>query len=204
MVNSFQRVAASVRTLNIVVDSPAEFVITKTELDIGVICQPYQDIAHCVRTALCISHNLRRWVHLVICFEKIGPMSIHLDPKSIQYMGTDERSILLLLMKGQETLQKRKQRTPRGLRISTSGAEKTLSQLASEESLLLFPGKRSSWERTVCSFKNIVMYCPLSEEPLSQWTDSFSGKHYKDHHRRDLAILEIIHELDLISWTKEK
>lgn len=119
-------------------------------------------------------------------------------------MGTDERSILLLLMKGQKTIRKRRQRTPVGLRISPSSAEETLSQLVNEDTLLLFPGKNAKWQRIVSSFKDIVMYCPLSEEPLSQWTKSFTGQHYNDYHRRDLAILELLHKLDLISWVKEK
>ncbi len=119
-------------------------------------------------------------------------------------MGTDERSILLLLMKGQTTFLKRKQRAPAGLRISPSNAEETLSQLANEDALLLFPGRSTNWERTVRDFSRIVMYCPLSENPSLQWTNSFTGKHYNDYHRRDLAILAVLHKLDLIDWVKEK
>jgi hypothetical protein len=119
-------------------------------------------------------------------------------------MGTDERSILLLLMKGQNTYLKKKHRTPAGLRINLSSAEETLSQLVSKDTLLVVPGKNNTWQNTASSFNHIVMYCPLSGMPIPQWMTSFNDYHYHDYHRRDLAILEILHKLDLINWAKEK
>ncbi len=119
-------------------------------------------------------------------------------------MGTDERSILLLLVKGQNQMGKRKQHTPIGLRISSSTSEETVSKLTEKDTLFLSPGTTANWQNPVTSFEEIVMYCPLSEGLLPRWATSSNGHYYKDYHRRDLAILEILHQLDMISWEKGK
>lgn len=195
---SFPEEHGELYKLHVVLDSAAEFPVTKTELDAGIVTRPYTDIAYCIRAALCVSHDLRRWVHVTLCFDQLGPLALHIDPKAIRFMGTDERSILYLVMRGQAILHApgRRRRTPRGMTVSRVTAREVVEGEADEEKLLILPGPSKTWRSTLEPSKEIVMYCPLGEVP--EWSQQMRCKYYQDYHRRDISILAVLRELDAL------
>jgi hypothetical protein len=202
--SSFREALASLQRLHVVLDSPAQFYLTKTELDMGMVTQPYQDIAHCVRAALCISHSLRQGVRVTICFDEIGPLSLHLDPQTIRFMGTDERSILQIVLRAQDASRapKRERLMPAGVRMSQLDAQNTVAETLGSEALLLLPGPRATWEEYAA--RPLTMYCSLWEPKQKAWFQQFPSQYYQDVHKPDLAILQVLHTLDKIPELGQK
>jgi len=192
--------------LHIILDSPAEFPVSKTELDIGAVTEPYQNIAQCIRAGLCISHNLRRWVWISICFNNLGPLTININPQTIQFLGTDERSILHIILRAQNesNKSKRKSKTPHGISISKMDAKETITKKMTPSTLLLFPGKETTWYDQISDKDVFLMYCPLFEYNTTEWEHQYPIRHYLDFHKRDLAILTVLHHLDSIGVDVQK
>jgi len=174
------------------------------ELDAGIVTRPYLDIAYCIRAALCISHDLRRWVHITLCFDQLGPLTLHIDPKAIRFMGTDERSILHLVMRGQAALQTpgRRRKPPRGVTVSCVTVREVIEREISKAKMLVFPGPSSTWYNALESSEELVMYCPLEEPP--EWTQQIRCEYYQDYHRRDISILAVLRELDALDERVER
>ncbi len=182
--------------LHIFLDSPATNELTKTELDIGIVSQPYVDIAHCIRAGFCVSHALREWVRITIGFDGSEPYSLTLDPTTIRYMGTDERSILHIILRAQDAQRQRKAKIPYGVSISTNPLEETITSFLESDTILLLPNQTETWKERQTGLSKLAMYCPLMEnrEVVNLQTDSFLS--YSDQIPRDIAILEVVHALD--------
>lgn len=182
--------------LHIFLESPALYEVTKTELDIGAITKPYIDIAYCIRAGFCVSHALRKWVRISIGFTQLGPLTMTLDPNTIRYLGTDERSILQVILRGQEAFRKPRTKIPYGVTLSDKLALEVLSNETSNGVMLLVPGESSTWQKLVTSVDKLVMYCPLSEEWEQEELIPYNPDFYSKHLHRDLAILEVIYAID--------
>ena len=182
--------------LHIFLDSPANTDLTKTELDIGIITRPYIDLAHCIRAGFCVSHALRDWVRITIGFDHFGPFSVSLDPTTIRYMGTDERSILHIILRAQQARRRKKTKTPYGVALFEESVRERIISAIDQDVLLLMPGEESAWREGVPQFSRFAMYCPLFEDWKENDFASTSWKHYNDQILRDVAILEVIHTLD--------
>ncbi|MFW9831533.1 MAG: hypothetical protein ACFFD8_07135 [Candidatus Thorarchaeota archaeon] len=192
------------RLFHIILDSPAQFEITKTELDIGMITQPYIDIAHCIRAGFCVSHALRSWVRITIGFDNLGPFSLTLDPTTIRFLGTDERSILHVILRSQEAQYTSKAKVPYGVSLSENSVMEILAAHQQDRSLIIFPGKDATWESATAHIDSLVMYCALSKEIKPEIETRFKGKVYKSSHRPDLSILELVHTLDTSGLVVQK
>ena len=184
--------------MHIFLDSPAKIELTKTELDIGIVTQPYIDIAHCIRAGFCVSHALRDWVRITIGFQLFEPYSLTLDPTTIRYMGTDERSILHIVLRAQESQKQRKIKVPHGVSISKKPLRKQLLDSLGGDVLFLSPNEKSTWKEKVSQFKKLVMYCPLFEKWDRSNLDSPQTAYYDHFVPRDIAILEVVHALDTV------
>jgi hypothetical protein len=162
----------------------------------GMVTQPYQDIADCVRAALCVSHSLRQTVRVTICFDEIGPLSLHLNPQTIRFMGTDERSILQILLRAQEASRapKKTRLMPVGVQDSQLTAQNTVAEALDSRAILLLPGPQATWQQHAAS--PLVMYCSLSESRQKTWFSQFPSQSYQEAHKPDLAILRVLHTLD--------
>ncbi|MFX0170050.1 MAG: hypothetical protein ACFE89_11950 [Candidatus Hodarchaeota archaeon] len=182
--------------LHIVLDSPATFEVTKTELDNGMVSEPYVAIAHCIRAGLCISHALRNWVRIHIGFDYLGPQTLTLDPTTIRFLGTDERSILYIILRGQRAKWDRKTKVPHGVTLSDVAIQDLLQSLLTEEPLFLIPGTQSTWKEQLAPGQAVVMYCPLFNNWDQGWSNAHSPKTFRRHARCDLSILEVVHTLD--------
>jgi hypothetical protein len=190
--------------LHIVLDSPATFDVTKTELDNGTVTEPYVAIAHCIRAGLCVSHGLRTWVRVSIGFDKLGPIVLTLDPTTIRFLGTDERSILYIILRGQRALWQRKTKVPHGVTLSKVPVSEFLRRLLTVQKELLLPGSESTWRKQLTANSQLLMYCPLFDE----WEkDSFTVKSYQTFQqcpRCDLSVLEVVHAIDAADITSQK
>ncbi len=182
--------------MHIILESPALYEVTKTELDIGAITKPYVDIAHCIRAGFCVSHALRKWVRISISFAHLGPLTITLDPNTIRYLGTDERTILHVILRGQEAFRKPRTKIPHGVTISDKLALEVLSNETHDEVKLLAPGATPTWQKFVTSIDKLVMYCPLSKEWQQEDLTPYNPAFYSNQLDRDLAILEVLHTID--------
>jgi hypothetical protein len=202
--SSFREAVASLQRLHVILDSPAQFYLTKTELDMGMLSQPYEDIAQCVRAAFCVSHSLRQDVRLTICFDELGPLSLHLNPQTIRFMGTDERSILQIVLRAQEASQapKKDRLVPAGVHMNAIDAQSTVAELLNSETLLLLPGLKATWQEFAAT--PLTMYCSLSEPKENPWLRQFPCQYYEAAPKSDLAILQILHTLDAASGAMEK
>ena len=184
--------------LHLFLDSPANNDLTKTELDIGIITRPYIELAHCIRAGFCVSHALRNWVRITIGFEQLGPFSVSLDPTTIRYMGTDERSILHIILRAQEARWRKKTKTPYGVALFEEPVRERIGGVLDQNVLLLIPGEASTWREGVPQFSEFVMYCPLFEDWKENDFASTIWKYYNSQTPRDVAILEVVHTLDSV------
>jgi tRNA pseudouridine-54 N-methylase len=177
-------------------DSPATNELTKTELDIGVVSRPYVEVAHCIRASFCVSHALREWVRITIGFDEIGPYTLTLDPTTIRYMGTDERSILHIVLRAQESQRRRKAKVPYGVSIAQRFLEDSITSFLDAETTLLIPSQTENWKEKQTELSKLAMYCPLFEDrdPSKFQTDLLLS--YSRKIPRDIAILELVHALD--------
>ena len=182
--------------LHIVLDSPATFEVTKTELDNGMVTKPYVAIAHCIRSGLCVSHALRSWVQISVGFDQLGPLILTLDPTTIRFLGTDERSILYIILRGQRAIWERKTKVPYGVTLTEETVSEHLQGALTDERVLLLPGSQSTWEQNLQSIQHFLMYCPL----FDAWDhESLSAKPHQtffQQTRYDLSILEVVHTID--------
>jgi hypothetical protein len=182
--------------LHIFVDSSAGNDLTKTELDIGIISQPYVAIAHCIRAGFCVSHALRDWVRIIIGFPKLEPYSLTLNPTTIRYMGTDERSILHIILRAQEARRRSKVKVPYGVTIHEKPMRDTLETSLNQDVLFLIPSPTPSWQGMLSEFAQLAMYCPLYSNGDQIELNFSTIAQYNDFLPRDIAILEIVHTLD--------
>lgn len=190
--------------LHILLNSPASLPITKTELDIGTLTKPYIDIAHCIRAALCVSHDLRNWVKVTIGFDQLGPLTITLDPRTIRYLGTDERSILHIILRAQAASNKTKQKIPHGVNLTQKSVYEVIPDEITSSTLFLIPAIKSTWQEALKNVNNILMYCSLHEDENFKSFTQYPHQYYKDYHRRDIAILEVVHTLDSLQMVTQK
>jgi hypothetical protein len=206
VIRSFHEASVRLQQLHIILDSPAEFPVSKTELDTGVITEPYQQIAQCIRAALCISHDLRRWVWISICFGNLGPLTVKINPQTIRFLGTDERSILHIILRAQigRNKRKRKNKTPHGISISNLDAKETIAKEMTAETLLLLPGTNTTWHNQISNKEILMMYCPLFEYTTIELDQDYPVQYYLDYRKRDLAILTVLHHIDSIGAGVQK
>ncbi|MDO8055815.1 MAG: hypothetical protein Q6361_03060 [Candidatus Hermodarchaeota archaeon] len=190
--------------LHIVLDSPAKFEVTKTELDNGMVTEPYVAIAHCIRAGLCVSHALRSWVRVSIGFDQFGPLILTLDPTTIRFLGTDERSILYIILRGQRALWDRKMKVPHGIKLTEESVSELLQRLLIDDYKLLLPGRQSTWRKHLSADQRLLMYCPL----FDGWgQDSLSANPHQTFSQRtryDLSILEVVHAIDTAEIVSQK
>ncbi|MFX1563259.1 MAG: hypothetical protein ACFFDP_08120, partial [Promethearchaeota archaeon] len=130
--------------------------------------------------------------------DQLGPYTLHFNPKSIRFMGTDERSILHIILRAQKAVygRKRKDKTPHGISIDKLDAEETLARKMTPETLLIFPGTKSTWQNQISDKEILLMYCPLFEYKTIEWKHEYPSLQYLDFQKRDLAILTVLHHLD--------
>ena len=192
--------------LHLILDSPARFRVTKTELDIGHISKPYEDIAQCIRAGFCISHNIRRWVRITIHFDHLEALAVTLDPQTIRFLGTDERSILHIILRAQEASQRsaKHRKVPHGVTIENLSAIETVSANTRNTSLVLLPGDKANWQDSIMKKTTFLMYCPLYEEAKLEPFTTFSRRVYHSYHRYDIAILEVLYTLETLGLVMEK
>ena len=183
---------------HIFLDSPAQTELTKTELDIGLITQSYVDIAHCIRSGFCISHALRDWVRIYIGFHYQEPYTLQLDPTTIRYMGTDERSILHIILRAQEAHRKTNSKIPHGVSFKEQSVRDVLMKHLNQEKLLLIPNTQSTWKKVFEQYPEILMFCPLIDPWEMGNLTAKNISHYSHLLPRDVAILEVVHALDRV------
>lgn len=190
--------------LHVILDSPATHELTKTELDIGVITNPYIAIAHCVRAGFCVSHALRTWVRITISFDALGPFALTLDSTTLRYMGTDERSILHIILRGQQAYQSSKPKIPHGITLADKSVKEILETLMNQNAVLLIPGEQATWQNSISKAKMVVMYCPLSHHWNQELMTAFTPQYYWNRLQPDLAILEVVHTMDYLNEAVQK
>jgi hypothetical protein len=190
--------------LHVFLNSPAVHEVTKTELDIGVVTEPYVIIAHCIRAGFTVSHALRDWVLITISFDNLGPLTMTLDPTTIRYLGTDERSILHIILRAQKAHQDQKTKVPHGVTLSNKSIHEILSENIPSDALLLIPGKNSTWEDALAKTSQVAMYCPLSTEWANEELIIHKPEIYQDELQRDLAILKVVQALDTVDLVMQK
>ena len=127
-----------------------------------------------------------------------------LDPPTIRLLGTDERSILHIVLRSQETQTSRRAKVPYGVTLSNDSILETLTKHHQDKTLLIFPGETATWEKTAAAVDTIIMYCPLNEKRNNEMATQFKGEFYQDHHRRDLSILELVHSIDSAGLVVQK
>ena len=190
--------------LHVFLDSPAVHEVTKTELDIGIVTEPYVRIAHCIRAGFTVSHALRDWVRITLSFDHLGPIAMTLDPTTIRYLGTDERTILHIILRAQKAHQEPKNKVPHGVTLSNSSMHELFSKIVPDNATLLIPGKNSTWRDALSKSSQMVMYCPL----FTEWSTEAFLKHrpefYRENIHRDLAILEAVQALDALNCVMQK
>jgi hypothetical protein len=182
--------------LHIFLDSPASYELTKTELDIGLITKPYVDIAHCIRAGFWLSHALREWVRITIGFDQLGPFSLTLNPTTIRYLGTDERSILHTILHSQNAAKGRQTKIPYGVSINADPVRENLSETLKQDFLLLIPNEIPTWKERISEFSKVAMYCPLVQTWNKLEFPTSPNAQYCSQYPRDVAILEVVHALD--------
>lgn len=190
--------------LHVILDSPATYELTKTELDIGVITEPYIAIAHCIRAGFCVSHALRNWVQITIGFDALGPFVLTLDPTTLRYMGTDERSILHIILRGQQAYQSSKSKIPHGITLAGKSVKEILENLMKDNAILLIPGEQATWQNSISKGERVVMYCPLSHDWSPELMLAFAPQYYWNQLQPDLAILEVVHMMDYLNVAVQK
>ena len=119
-----------------------------------------------------------------------------LNPNTIRYLGTDERSILHVILRGQEAFRKPRTKIPYGVALSDKLALEVLSNEICDEVKLLAPGESSTWQNLVTSVDKLVMYCPLTKEWKQEDLVPYNPDFYSKHLHRDLAILDVVHAVD--------
>ena len=184
--------------IHIFLDSPANTELTKTELDIGLITQPYVELAHCIRSGFCVSHALRDWVRISIGFHYQDSYVLQLDPTTIRYMGTDERSILHIILRAQEVRRRPKTKIPYGVSFVKEPIRDVLLQAYNSEKLLLLPNVQLTWNKVVRQYSEILMFCPLVENWDRRGLTVSNTAQYSHQIPRDVAILEVVHTLETL------
>ncbi|MFW9934719.1 MAG: hypothetical protein ACFFDU_04195 [Candidatus Thorarchaeota archaeon] len=184
--------------LHIFLDSPAGYELTKTELDIGLITKPYVDIAHCIRAGFWVSHALREWVRITIGFDQLGPFSLTLNPTTIRYLGTDERSILHAILHSQNAARGRQTKIPYGVSINDGPVRENMIEILNQDFLLLIPNEIPTWKEKIFEFSKVAMYCPLVQNWNKPEFPIAPIEKYRSQFPRDVAILEVVHALDSI------
>ncbi len=182
--------------LHIFLESLAHLELTKTELDIGIVSEPYVDIAHCIRTGFCVSHALREWVRITIGFPNLESLVFTLDPTTIRYLGADERSILHIILRTQQSRRRAKTKIPYGVTISDTTLRNVLSKETTNDTLLLIPGKEPTWQPNLVKASKIAMYCPLYVSNSPDVASATNKALYQRNLPRDIAILQVVHALD--------
>jgi hypothetical protein len=119
-------------------------------------------------------------------------------------MGTDERSILHIILRAQETRRSKKAKIPYGVAIFEEPIRERIDSTLGQDVLLLIPGEESTWSEGVPKFSRFAMYCPLFEDGKE---NAFSSTHLKRYNHlipRDVAILEVVHKLDSVQIAMQK
>jgi hypothetical protein len=119
-------------------------------------------------------------------------------------MGTDERSILQIVLRAQEVNRapKRDHPMPFGVQNSQLDAQNAVAEALGPNALLLLPGPKATWQEH--ETKSLVMYCSLSESRRKAWFSQFPSQFYEDAQKPDLAILRVLHALDERTEPREK
>ena len=190
--------------LHIVLDSPAKFEVTKTELDNGIVTEPYVAIAHYIRAGLCVSHALRSWVRVSVGFNQLGPVVLTLNPTTIRFLGTDERSILYIILRGQRALWDRKKKSPLGITLTEVPVSELLHRVLADDYELLLPGHQSTWRKHISADQNLLMYCPLFEGWDQESLSATAHQTFYQRTRCDLSILEVVHTIDAAEVVSQK
>jgi hypothetical protein len=111
-------------------------------------------------------------------------------------MGTDERSILHIILRAQKARQRRNGKAPYGVTIHEEPIRGKLETCLNPEVLLLIPGQTPSWQLKASDFSQLAMYCPLYQNGDQIELDLPTIVHYDDSLPRDIAILDVVHTLD--------
>ena len=138
--------------------------VTKSEIDRGSVSNLIADVCRCVRATFILSHALRKDAQLLI-FDG-ADKGIMMDGERLKYLGPDERSTAILIMKALET---RKEHN-RSFCESTPGIfvgcnlEESIFKIIEEKVDVFFPKDSGQNLRNVDIGKNILAILPLRGE----------------------------------------
>jgi hypothetical protein len=135
-------------------------------------------------------------VRISIGFPELGPLTIALNPNTIRYLGTDERSILHVVLRAQQAFRNPKAKIPHGVTLFDKPALKVLSDEIRDDVQLLIPGEKPTWKKLLPKMPQLLMYCPLSNDWNQNILTHYNPEFFSNHLHRDLAILELIQVLD--------
>ncbi len=143
-----------------------------------------------------MSHALREWVRIIIGFHQPDTFTLTLNPTTIRYLGTDERSILHIILRSQEARAHTNTKIPFGVTISEESIRDRLADGLNQDTLLLIPNKIPTWKERLFEFSKLAIYCPLYEDWEKNDLIAVNIAKYQKQIPRDVAILEVIHTLD--------
>ncbi len=93
---------------------------SKKDIDIGKTPVDVYGLCSCIRETFCLSYALRKYNNLFLCIEKDHSL-IKFKGKELKYLGPDERSETLLLVKALEKISKPNMYETKEWRKSTPG-----------------------------------------------------------------------------------
>ncbi len=139
--------------------------VTKGEIDRGSVPSLMSDVCRCVQATFFLSHAIRKDAQLLILDG--GDKAILMDGERLRYLGPDERSITILIMKA---LEKRKEfsrsfyeSTP-GIFVGSNLKEVLLKKAAEEEAEIFFPEDSGRSLRNINVRENVLAILPLRRE----------------------------------------
>lgn len=138
---------------------------TKDEIDRGSVSNLISDVCRCIQATFFLSHAIRKDAQLLILDG--GDKGILMDGKRLRYLGPDERSTAILIMKA---LEKRKEcnrlfyeSTP-GMFVGRGLEDIMLKKAAEEEAEVFFPEDSGKNLRNVDMRESVLAILPLKRE----------------------------------------
>lgn len=127
----------------------------RKNVDYGDVSDDVAELCSCIRSALFLSHDIRRdvKVHLVLLEEK---REVVIDGGSVRYLSPDERSICMLLIKLSE---KRTRKPWRGVHVNDFTS---LGEVFSSDAVIVTPSKDGADLRQVKNLKEVAIIIPLT------------------------------------------
>jgi len=139
--------------------------VTKSEIDRGSVSNLVSDVCRCVQATFFLSHVLRKDAQLLI-FDG-ADKGIMMNGERLKYLGPDERSTAILIMKALETRKEHNrsfcESTP-GIFVGCNLEECILKIIEEEKADVFFPKDSGQSLRNVDIRENVLAILPLRGE----------------------------------------